>query len=644
MVDSLDNAGVPETQTIDLALTSALSERVFCIGMNKTGTSTLKQCFEILRLGPIASPKTYDRAIRQQIEHFYKHKSYDAMLDMAERYKAFEDRPWNMWSMYRHAYERFPDSRFILTVRDPESWWRSTERWITVTKPDVMARYEQHLRVHEPSKESMTESYLRYNAEVQAYFADSGRLLVMDIEKGDGWEKLCGFLGLPVPEAAFPHANRQQYTPDDALLIQENRRLKRGLECQACHNRTIVKTKDLAEDAKGNSTKAGKSLTRYLNPKTVVRRLRGFGRDRLSESPAARSVFCELHRFNRTIRKPFQRSINGRKPTFTSVLPERELAVVSCFFNPGGSIQRVKNFQAYLAAMRGSGVRCLVVELAFGNNAFRIVDHDDVIQLRSNDVLWHKERLLNIGISQLLREGYRKIAWLDGDVVFQDAHWPLEIANRLEQVNLCQVFETIGIQAHDQGPPVIARSAVKYFRETGHLYLQPARPIRSMLTGVLKGGQSGFGWAARAEVLQKVPLFEGAVVGGGDKLMYIASLADDFSASEFQDLSQSRFSCSVCGHRNRSEAYRAQLLAWAQRWSATVDGKVDYARLHLTDMYHGKRDDRGYMTRHDILYRNNFDPDEDLVRDASGCLAWRGGKDALKREVEAYFLSRREDG
>jgi hypothetical protein len=184
---------------------------------------------------------------------------------------------------------------------------------------------------------------------------------------------------------------------------------------------------------------------------------------------------------------------------------------------------------------------------------------------------------------------------------------------------------------------------VKYFRDTGRLYQQPARRGLSMLTGVLKGGQSGFGWAARAEVLQKVALFEGAVVGGGDKLIYIASLANDFSVSEFQDLSQSRFSCSVCGHKNRSEAYRDKLLAWAQRWSAAVDGKVDYARLHLTDMYHGKRDDRGYMTRHDILYRNNFDPDEDLVRDESGCLAWRGDKDALKREVEAYFLSRRED-
>jgi hypothetical protein len=643
MPDTSDSELALETATSGMATSGALSERVFCIGMNKTGTSTIKHCFEILRLGPIASPKTYDRAIRQQIEHFYKHKSYEEMLDLAEHFKAFEDRPWNMWTMYRHAHRRFPDSRFILTVRDPQSWWRSTERWITVTKPGVMARYEQHLRVHEPSQESMTESYLRYNAEVQAYFEGTGKLLVMDIEKGDGWEKLCAFLDLPVPIEAFPHANRQQYTPEDAQLIQENRRLRRGLECQACHNRTIVKKKDLGEDAQGRSTKNSKTLLRYLNPRAVVRKIRSFGPDRFKYSPAARGVFHELHQVTRSIKKPFQRSTYGEKDALGSGLPERELAVVSCFFNPGGSAQRVKNFQAYLAAMRKSGVRCLVVELAFGNNAFRIVDHDDVIRLRTNDVLWHKERLLKIGIGLLLSEGYRKIAWLDGDVVFADSHWPLEIANRLEQVNLCQVFETIGIQTHDRGPPIVAPSAVKYYHATGRLYQQPARWGVSMLTGVLKGGQSGFGWAARAEVLASVPLFEDAVVGGGDKLIYVASMADDFSSSEFQNLSQSRFACSACGHRNRSDAYRTQLLAWAQRWSAAVDGKVDYARLHLTDMYHGKRDDRGYMTRHDILYRNDFDPDADIARDDSGCLVWRGGKDALKREVEAYFLSRRED-
>ena len=51
----------------------------------------------------------------------------------------------------------------------------------------------------------------RHNAEVVTHFRDRANdLLVMDLTKGDGWEKLCGFLGADVPDRAFPHANKAQ--------------------------------------------------------------------------------------------------------------------------------------------------------------------------------------------------------------------------------------------------------------------------------------------------------------------------------------------------------------------------------------------------------------------------------------------------
>ena len=303
----------------------------------------------------------------------------------------------------------------------------------------------------------------------------------------------------------------------------------------------------------------------------------------------------------------------------------------------------MSNFKAFLEGLKPSGVHCLVVEVAFGNNDFVITDHENVIQIRTDDVLWHKERLLNIGIKQLLADGYRKIAWLDGDITFAEDDWPLEVANRLEHANLCQVFETIAVQAYESGPPMVAPSSVKYFRDFDRLYMQPSRRGPSLLKGRLLGGQSGFGWAVRAEVFEKSLLFENAVVGGGDKLMYISSLASDFSDERFLSLTQSKFACKHCGHKNRSEIYREQFHNWAQQWKAAVDGKVDYARLQISDMFHGKRSDRGYMTRHDILYRHNYDPSVDLISDGDGCLSWAEGRDQLKAEVEGYFMSRRED-
>jgi DNA-directed RNA polymerase subunit RPC12/RpoP len=622
-----------------------ISERVFCVGMNKTGTSTIKHCFEALRFTPIASPKTYSTADKLKIKLFYSHKNYAPILELAEQYKSFEDRPWNMWAMYRHLDEHFPDAKFILTERDPESWWRSTERWVTVTKPEVLERYQLHLRVDQPNQETMTESYLRYNEEVKAYFKGTGKLLVMNLEAGDGWEKICPFLEVPVPEREFPHANKQKYTAEDVDKVRAERRLKHGIECQSCGHRTMLR-KDKSEAAiavKRLRNAQDKPFYRKLTPGYLRWQLRAIGPEKFEDWPQARGVFHKLHRLYTGVRRLTPRGSSASRVGSAQPLPEKEFAAVACFFNPGGSRNRVKNFKRFLAGLQPSGVRCLVVELAFGNNDFVITDYDDVIQIRTDDVLWHKERLLNIGIQQLLSEGYQKIAWLDGDITFAKPDWPREISRRLDESNLVQVFETIGIATHDQGPPMVAPCAIRYHKETGELYQQPAHRGMQMLKGILKGGQSGFGWAARAEVFQQVQLFEHAVVGGGDKLMYIASLVDDYTTNSFKALTHSKFPCAKCGHKNLSVPYTAAYEDWARRWASAVDGKVDYARLHITDMFHGKRSDRGYMARHDILYRNGYNPAEDLVEEGPGCFTWAPGRDDLGREIEAYFLSRRED-
>jgi hypothetical protein len=191
------------------------SNRIFCLGVNRTGTTTINQCFQELDLTPVASANTYPPEAEQRISRFFRYKNYQDMLELAGQYRAFQDWPWNMWSMYRHLDSGFPDSHFILTERDPDSWWRSTESWLNTSGPEILHRLQLHLRVDQPSRETMTESYLRYNQDVKRYFRGSDKLLVMDVEKGDGWEKLCRFLRLPLPAGPFPHRNRQDYRTAD---------------------------------------------------------------------------------------------------------------------------------------------------------------------------------------------------------------------------------------------------------------------------------------------------------------------------------------------------------------------------------------------------------------------------------------------
>ena len=190
-------------------------QRIFGIGMNKTGTSSLKRCFKILSLHPIAPTSGSSPETRRANRRLFKKGEYEPALRLAQRYRAFEDRPWNVWEMYKHLDSRFPDSRFILTVRDPDNWWRSVERWVTIVKPWMAEKYRIHLRSPSLHKHDMISCYLQYNREVIEYFEGNESLLVMDIEKGDGWKPVCAFLDCPVPEKPFPHANRMTYDRRD---------------------------------------------------------------------------------------------------------------------------------------------------------------------------------------------------------------------------------------------------------------------------------------------------------------------------------------------------------------------------------------------------------------------------------------------
>ena len=83
------------------------------------------------------------------------------------------------------------------------------------------------------------------------------------------------------------------------------------------------------------------------------------------------------------------------------------------------------------------------------------------------------------------------------------------------------VVVRVAVHAYDD-PQALA--AVKYFEDEGDLLQQPASlPSRTRPMGQAIG-MSGYGWAARAEVLREVKPYDAAVVGGGDKLILAGSL------------------------------------------------------------------------------------------------------------------------
>jgi len=180
--------------------------------MNKTGTKTLGMCFRILWFKNISwSPEL--------LEDIKIKKDFTRVFDIVSKNDSFEDMPF--WLVYKELDQRFPDSKFILTVRkDKETWLKSfirhCDRNPVNDKTDIDHKiYKGRMlsfgySTPKGHEKKFLEIYEKHIAEVRDYFADRPeKLLIVCWECGDQWEKICHFLNKPIPNESFPWENKK---------------------------------------------------------------------------------------------------------------------------------------------------------------------------------------------------------------------------------------------------------------------------------------------------------------------------------------------------------------------------------------------------------------------------------------------------
>jgi Sulfotransferase domain len=166
--------------------------KVWGIGLARTGTATLCEVFR--RLG-------YETVLHNP--HFPSLETADAAAD-------------NECALfYRYLDYRFPGSKFILTTRSLNDWLRSIKFILEIhpvrTRQENIAIFRRMTLYGTVSFDElkMTRTYLQHHLEVRYYFRDRPHdLLEVDFTRGDGWERICAFLELPVPNEPFPHLNK----------------------------------------------------------------------------------------------------------------------------------------------------------------------------------------------------------------------------------------------------------------------------------------------------------------------------------------------------------------------------------------------------------------------------------------------------
>jgi len=171
--------------------------KVFGVGLSRTGTVSLTAALK--RLG-------------------YRAKHYPHLLqviEMAAKFDALTDIPV---IVYMEALDQlYPDARFVLTVRNEETWIASLTRHYSEKPISHIMDWKLWCRWAVYGMSGFEEAHFRqvrvtHEALVRALFESRpGKLLILDVCGGEGYEKLCPFLGTPVVSDPFPIKNQSKH-------------------------------------------------------------------------------------------------------------------------------------------------------------------------------------------------------------------------------------------------------------------------------------------------------------------------------------------------------------------------------------------------------------------------------------------------
>jgi hypothetical protein len=172
--------------------------KIFCIGFHKTGTKSLAEALRTLGYRVTGPNGVKDQDIGKNV--------LGMAYELVEIYDAFQDNPWPI--IYKEMDKKFTDSKFILTLRDSGSWIKSQVRRFG-RRETPMRKWIYGVGCPEGNENIYIRRFEEHNREVLEYFKDRSKdLLVLDLSQGDGWDKLCPFLGVEIINGLFPHTNK----------------------------------------------------------------------------------------------------------------------------------------------------------------------------------------------------------------------------------------------------------------------------------------------------------------------------------------------------------------------------------------------------------------------------------------------------
>ena len=296
------------------------------------------------------------------------------------------------------------------------------------------------------------------------------------------------------------------------------------------------------------------------------------------------------------------------------------LYVILPYFNYCQYKSRTRLFLEFIKRIYNNPmIRIVIAEGTPKGKPFDLPDFTDKIflhiKVELHDSIWIKENLINLAIRNLPMD-WNYISWIDADLTFMNPAWAQDTIQLLKTYDVVQLFHT-AVQLGPEGETLKTDKGFVYqYLKSGHEYIK---------TSKYGFWHPGFAWACNRQAYVKMNgLIDFGILGSGDHHMALA-LIQKVSSSHPGGI-----------HLN----YQKKLHEYQERCKHF---KINYTPGTIIHHFHGSIADRRYQERWNILVRNQYDPETDIVYTKDGILQLSEKGKRLQQPILEYFLGRNED-
>jgi len=287
-----------------------------------------------------------------------------------------------------------------------------------------------------------------------------------------------------------------------------------------------------------------------------------------------------------------------------------DIAVISTFFNPLKYKNRYENYLKFQDFIYECGLKdhFYVSEVLYKNDE-PFINHKNILRFKTEDILWHKERALNLTVKTLPKQ-YTKVVWVDTDIIWSNINWWKEVIKLLEEYNIIQPFAYCKfLNSHFNLDHTQMSIFHRLFRINNGL---------PTFHAIHYGGTMAY----NRKYFECVELYDKDIIGGGDFISNISILKMPIDENV--------------------QAFDPELDSYIEKSGKYLENKYHYLDDSVYHLYHGQLHDRQYIKRYSIL--KNYIFNDMCEKDDNGLYKFKSTvSQKIKSQFLDYFKTKNED-